>query len=74
MTLAVPSGLRLILFSFLSKNVYSSLFTISEVSPTDLLKRFVVSKAGVLISQREKFSKITLRDSSVEKILFANSF
>ena len=74
MTLAVPSGLRLILFSFLSKNVYSSLFTISEVSPTDLLKRFVFSRAGVLISQREKFSKITLRDSSVENILFANSF
>ena len=49
-TPAVPSGLSEILFSFLSLNVYSSLLTISEESPTDLLKSFSLSKAGVLIS------------------------
>ena len=71
MTPAVPSGRKLILLSLLSKNEYNSLFTMSELSPTDLLNRLVFSNAGFLISQSEKFSKISFKAFSVEKILFA---
>jgi hypothetical protein len=45
----------------------------SEVSPTDLLKRFVSSSAGVLISDMEKFSNIFLRSFSVKKTLLDKS-
>ena len=50
-TLAVPSGLKAKLLSFLSLNSYISLDTTSLVSPEVLLNNSVASKTGVLIKE-----------------------
>ena len=50
--------------------MHKVLFTMSEESPTDLLKRDSFSSAGVLISLREYLSKILINTFSVSKILF----